>query len=64
MIVILLYCVVCYLVMFGILLNEHNTLEEWTKTAIASFFLAPVSLPIFIGIHISENSQDPDSWQD
>ena len=64
MITILLYCVVCYLIMFGILLDEHDTLDEWKKQDIFYFVFAPVLIPIFIGIYMNENCKDNDSWQD
>ena len=64
MITILLYCVVCYLIMFGILLDEYDTLDEWKKQDIFSFIFAPVLIPIFIGIYMNENCKDNDSWQD
>jgi hypothetical protein len=53
MIVILLYSVVCYLIAFGILLEEHDSLEEWSRKDIAWWTFAPVLVPIYIGIALN-----------
>ena len=60
MILILLYCIVCYLIMFGILLDEYDWLEEWTKEDIVLFIAAPVMIPIFIGFALNGQRNNND----
>lgn len=56
----MLYCIFCYLVVFGILLNEHEHLEDWTWDDVICFILAPIIGPIVIGMHINKRNDDDD----
>ena len=54
----MIYCVVCYLIVFGILLNEYDHLEEWTWNDIICFILAPIVAPIIFGFSLNKKKDE------
>jgi len=48
-----LYCIVCYLIMLGMIVEDHDNSEE-KYISYWSLVLAPLLVPIFIGMKIQE----------
>ena len=53
---ILLYCIVSYLIMFGILLEDNESLDEITSEDIIISLFSPIIVPIIIGMRINDKS--------
>lgn len=51
----IIYCIVCYFIMFGILLDQHDTLYEVTGIEIFTALFAPIIIPIILGMKINNN---------
>ena len=51
------YCIVCYLVAFGILLNEHEDLHQWTNNDIICFIFAPFCIPVIFGMYLNDKKK-------
>lgn len=56
----ILYCIVCYLIAFGILLEEYDYLEDWKIQDFMFLILAPLLVPVFIGISINHSTKNND----
>ena len=54
----MIYCIVCYLVIFGILLNEHDHLEECTWNDVICFILAPAVAPVVFGMYLNKRQDE------
>lgn len=50
----IIYCIISYLIMFGILLSEHDNLNDWQITDILAFIFAPLCVPVIFGMSINE----------
>ena len=53
----ILYCIVCYLVMIGILLDENKSFDDLTSADIMCFILAPILVPIFLGMFMNNTDK-------
>jgi hypothetical protein len=51
MIILILYCAVCYLISLGVLISESNNSEP---LSIFEFIFSPFVLPIAFGCYISD----------
>jgi|688.fasta_scaffold1310320_3 hypothetical protein len=49
----LLYCFITYLICLGILIDEHDHLDEWSSHDIICFILSPFIVPIITGMAIN-----------
>lgn len=49
----ILYCIVCYLIVTGMLIDEHSNIDDWSGSDVFFFLIAPITAPIFIGMHIN-----------
>lgn len=54
----ILYCVVCYLIMFGILLDQHESLSTIRYEDLIISLLAPLIVPIIFGMAINNKSNE------
>jgi len=54
----ILYCVVCYLIMFGILLDQHKTLDTLKFEDLLISFFAPIVVPMIIGMRINDKRDE------
>lgn len=54
----ILYCIVCYLIVTGMLIDEHSSADDWTASDIFFFLIAPITAPIFIGMHINGRTKN------
>ena len=54
----ILYCIICYLVMLGILLDEHETIDDWDIKDLKTMLFAPLYVPIFLGMFMNNSDQD------
>ncbi len=54
----ILYCIVCYIVVFGMLLDEHTRLEEWSQADIFFFLFSPLTAPIVLGMSINNKNKN------
>lgn len=54
----ILYCIVCYLVVFGILLKEHEHFDECTEKDIICFIFSPIVAPIVLGMSINNKEHE------
>lgn len=54
----MIYCLVCYLVVIGILLNEHNHIEDWTWNDIICLILAPIVAPVVFGMYLNKRKDE------
>jgi len=50
----MIYIIVSYLVMLGIMIETYKKLKNVPDTAFASFIFSPITLPIIIGMMISD----------
>lgn len=54
----ILYCIVCYFIMFGILLQEHKTFDTLGYQDVLLSLLAPFIVPIIFGMHINDKGDE------
>lgn len=54
----MIYCVVCYLIVLGILLNEYDHLEDWTWNDIICFIFSPIVTPIVFGFSLNKKKDE------
>ena len=54
----ILYCVVCYLIMFGILLDQHQSFETFKYEDFILSLFAPIIVPIIFGMHINDKRDE------
>lgn len=54
----ILYCIITYLIFFGILLNEHDYLEDWDSNDILCLILSPLTVPIIAGMSINRGKNE------
>ena len=54
----ILYCTVCYFVMFGILLDQHKSFDTVKSEDLFVAFLAPIIVPIIIGMRINDKRDE------
>jgi hypothetical protein len=50
----ILYCIVCYLIMFGILLDQNRDLDTLKYQDVVISLFAPFIVPIIIGMSIND----------
>ena len=48
----ILYCIVCYLIMIGMFVEENSKMEKEKTSPVWTLILAPLIVPIFIGMKI------------
>ena len=53
----ILYCVICYLIMLGMIIEDERENGKLWKSSWIAFIFAPFLLPIFIGMYIQETSK-------
>ena len=49
----ILYCIISYFVMFGILLDQHRTFDTLKYQDVVISLLAPFIVPIILGMRIN-----------
>jgi hypothetical protein len=45
----MLYIALSYLIMLGVIIQNHSTTRDVSSNTIVTFMFSPVTLPIFIG---------------
>jgi hypothetical protein len=54
----ILYCVICYLIMLGLIIEDgSNKTSDWWSI-ILLLMLAPLLIPIFIGMYLEKISKN------
>ena len=48
-----LYCIVCYLIMLGMVMDEYDELSDVDTEMFIPIILSPIFVPIFIGIELN-----------
>ena len=54
----ILYCMISYFVMFGILLQEHKTFDTLKYQDVVLSVFAPFIVPIIIGMSINDKGNE------
>ena len=54
----ILYCTVCYLIMFGILVDQNKSFDDLKYQDLVISLLAPLIVPIIIGMRINNKSNE------
>jgi len=44
--------------MFGILLDEHETIDDWNLKDLGTMLFAPLFIPIFLGMFMNSNDKN------
>jgi uncharacterized membrane protein YadS len=52
----ILYCIVCYFIMLGMIVEDESNNGRYSKAWIA-FIFAPVFIPMFIGMYLEQRSK-------
>ena len=50
----ILYIFLSYLVMLGVIINNNKRIQDVNKETYATFIFSPITLPIIIGMMISD----------
>ncbi len=50
----ILYCIVCYLMMGGIIIADYENVVRVDRESWIAFILSPVVLPVFLGFTLNE----------
>lgn len=53
----ILYCIVTYLIMFGILLDQHKSFDTLRYEDVLVSLLAPIVVPMILGMRINNNEK-------
>ena len=56
--IMILYCIVSYFIMFGILLSQHKTFDTLTYQDVVLSVFAPFIVPIIIGMSINDKGDE------
>lgn len=51
----ILYSIISYLIMVGILLDQHDNFETLSWKDLKWFVFSPIVVPILIGLHINQH---------
>lgn len=54
----ILYCIVSYFIMFGILLSEHKRFDTLSYQDVVLSVFAPFIVPIIFGMHINDKGDE------
>lgn len=54
----IIYCIVCYLIMFGILLDQNKSFDTVKSNDLIISLLAPLIVPIIIGMRINNTNDE------
>ena len=54
----LLYCFITYSICVGMLMDERDSLEEWSNTDIFLFVLSPIIIPVIVGMSLNNRNND------
>jgi hypothetical protein len=54
----ILYCIVCYIIMVGVLLEEYASIGSLDSADILGFIFSPIVIPVLFGMHINSGKDE------